>query len=223
MLHPTVSVRQTTRQDVTAMLAQWLGSLSSTEFEASCLGRAAIALPGTAASACERLSWPVLDRVLRGAPDTLVVAGGQLLDTPAPRTLAELRRNFANGVGVCIRRAERHDAGLAEVASAFSILGTAHVQVFATPGGTHGFGWHFDDEDVFIAQTAGCKDYYFRANTVVSRQSASARMFARYPRETSALYTSTLVAGDFLYMPARWWHMAICKDDALSLSVGVAR
>ncbi len=28
------------------------------------------------------------------------------------------------------------------------------------------FGWHYDFEDVFIAQTLGTKDYYFRDNTV---------------------------------------------------------
>ena len=28
------------------------------------------------------------------------------------------------------------------------------------------YGWHHDFEDVFIAQTAGVKDDYFRANTV---------------------------------------------------------
>jgi ribosomal protein L16 Arg81 hydroxylase len=33
--------------------------------------------------------------------------------------------------------------------------------------------------------------------------------------------TATLVAGDFLYIPSRWWHMALCKEDALSISVGL--
>lgn len=30
-----------------------------------------------------------------------------------------------------------------------------------------------------------------------------------------------LHAGDWLYIPAYWWHIAMCEADALSVSVGV--
>ncbi len=40
------------------------------------------------------------------------------------------------------------------------------MQLYATPGGTYSFGWHYDFEDVFIAQTLGIKDYYLRDNTL---------------------------------------------------------
>jgi 50S ribosomal protein L16 3-hydroxylase len=101
--------------------------------------------------------------------------------------------------------------------------GSAHVQLFVTPGRTHGFGWHYDDEDVFILQTVGVKDYYFRANTVAAEVAAHPDAFARFDVETSPLCTARLLAGDFLYLPARWWHMATCERDALSISVGVER
>lgn len=78
-----------------------------------------------------------------------------------------------------------------------------------SPGGTHGFGWHHDDEDVFIAQAAGVKDHYFRASTVAADLPADAAAFERYARETSALCTATLIEGDFLYLPSRGWHMAM--------------
>lgn len=52
-------------------------------------------------------------------------------------------------------------------------------------------------------------------------QPAHPDMFARFPAESSALCTATLVAGDFLHLPSRWWHMAVCREDALSISVGV--
>jgi ribosomal protein L16 Arg81 hydroxylase len=93
--------------------------------------------------------------------------------------------------------------------------------VFATPAGTHGFGWHYDLEDVFIAQTAGVKDYYFRPNTVEADTPFPPPDFSGYHKETSPLMTATLVPGDFLYVPSRWWHMALCKEDALSISVGL--
>lgn len=203
------------------MLADWLGPASLDEFRARSLRTAPEVRPATALAACEVLDWGILDRVLHTADDVLVVSRGQLLPVPPPRSIAELRGYLAAGIGLCVRRAERHDAGLAGVAAAFRELGRAQVQLFVTPGGTHGFGWHDDDEDVFIAQTAGIKDYYFRANTVAAGQPAHPDVFARFAAETSALCTATLVPGDFLYLPSRWWHMALCREDALSISVGV--
>jgi 50S ribosomal protein L16 3-hydroxylase len=202
------------------MVLDWLGGISVDEFRGRFLRIAPAAQPGTALAARSLFDWSVLDRVLRASPDVLVVSRGELLSLPPPRTLHELAGYFAAGVGLCIRHAERHDAGLAGVAAAFAPLGAAQVQLFVTPAGTHGFGWHYDDEDVFIAQTTGMKDYYFRANTVSDCPASPAR-FSRFHAESSPLCTATLVAGDFLYLPSRWWHMAICHQDALSISVGV--
>jgi ribosomal protein L16 Arg81 hydroxylase len=42
-----------------------------------------------------------------------------------------------------------------------NIPGEVHVQLFVAPAGTHSFGWHYDDEDVYIVQTEGSKDYFF--------------------------------------------------------------
>jgi hypothetical protein len=204
------------------LLESWLGPLSLDQFRARhLLPQTTMAMPGTAAHSVHLLDWQVLDRVLRAGPDTLVVAKGKLLDEPAPRSLAQLRTLMDRGIGLCVRQAERHDEALAGVAAAFEVLGPAQVQLFVTPAGTHGFGWHYDDEDVFIAQTAGSKDYYLRRNTVAAQQAARPSMFARYARETAPLCAATLIAGDFLYVPARWWHMAVCGADALSISVGV--
>ncbi len=33
--------------------------------------------------------------------------------------------------------------------------------------------------------------------------------------------TVRLCAGDWLYLPGRWWHVAKCVEDSLSISVGV--
>ena len=202
------------------MLRDWLGRMSLDEFRSRFLRVAPSAQPGTTLDARSLLDWRVLERVLRASPDVLVVSRGVLLAMPPPRTLQEVATCFAAGVGLCVRHAERHDAELAGVAAAFEPLGAAQVQLFVTPAGTHGFGWHYDDEDVFIAQTAGTKDYYFRANTVADSP-ASPEMFSHYSAETAPLCTATLVAGDFLYLPSRWWHMAICHQHALSISVGV--
>jgi 50S ribosomal protein L16 3-hydroxylase len=206
------------------MLRAWLGSTSLDAFREHHLQRAPLGLPSTIADPRALLSWELLGAVL-GAEvpaDVLVVASGKALPFPAPRSLDELRAYFRMGIGLCLRHTERCHAGLRAVADAFETeLGSAHVQLFVTPGGTHGFGWHYDDEDVFIAHTEGSKDYYFRANTVSPDVAARRSEFARYREESSALHTTTLIAGDFLYIPARWWHMAICRETSLSVSVGV--
>jgi hypothetical protein len=197
----------------------WLAPTTLGDFRAEQLGRAPCARAGTTVGA--PLDWAVLDRVLAADPDVLVVAGGTLLGLPPPREAIELKAYLRMGVGVCVRHAERCDDGLRAIADRFEeALGPAQVQLFVTAGGTHGFGWHYDDEDVFIAQTAGAKDYFVRDNTV-ARAPAAPACFARFADETSPVWQSTLVAGDFLYIPARWWHVAICRETALSISVGV--
>jgi ribosomal protein L16 Arg81 hydroxylase len=34
--------------------------------------------------------------------------------------------------------------------------------------------------------------------------------------------TARLFAGDWLYIPSRWWHMAKCIEDSLSISLGLS-
>lgn len=202
----------------------WLGSTSVEAFRASHLQRAPLAQPATIGDPRSLLDWDLLGEVLAAEPaaDVLVVARGSRLPFPPPRSLDELRAYFRLGLGLHIRHSEGCHPSLRRIADAFeSELGSAEVQIFVTPGGTHGFGWHYDDEDVFIAQTVGTKDYYFRANTVASDRVAHGSIFERYHEESSTLCTATLVAGDFLYIPARWWHMALCRETSLSVSVGV--
>ena len=202
------------------MLDAWLGTLSLSTFRSEYLRRAPVAQPGTVDPAV--LDWQRLGEILPVAPprDVLVVARGDLLAYPPPTALDELRAYFRMGIGLALHHTEACHPALRVIADDFARIGPSHVQMFVTPGGTHGFGWHFDDEDVFIAQTVGVKDYYFRANTVAN-QTAEPAAFARHAEETSPLMSATLCAGDFLYLPARWWHMAICRETALSISVGV--
>jgi ribosomal protein L16 Arg81 hydroxylase len=35
------------------------------------------------------------------------------------------------------------------------------------------------------------------------------------------MFTARLVAADWLYIPATWWHLVKCAEDALSISVGI--
>jgi hypothetical protein len=207
------------------MLAHWLAPLSVADFSCSYLHRSAWALPHSARDAVGLLDWDVLDEVLGSdtPADIIVCARGERLPLPPPPDLTTLRAYMRMGIGLCMRHTQRSHPRLAAFAKAFEhdLPGAVQVQIFVTPGGTHGFGWHYDLEDVFIAQTAGIKDYYFRDNTVERDTPFPPRDFSGYHAETSPLQTATLVPGDFLYIPSRWWHMAVCREDALSISVGV--
>jgi 50S ribosomal protein L16 3-hydroxylase len=156
--------------------------------------------------------------------DVLTVAGGQLIDAPRPRSLGEVRGLMRRGVSVVVRVAERHDPGLAGLASSFEreLPGEVHVQLYASPAGSNSYGWHYDLEDVFIAQTAGVKDYYFRENTVArDTVLGDALDFRQVRAERSPLFNSRLEPADCLYIPSRWWHLVLCREDSLSISVGV--
>lgn len=206
------------------MLRTWLAPLAVDAFVQTYLGRAAYARPGAAESTAAWFDWNELDCILAlPALDILIAAAGRLVDEPAPRTLGQARELLRQGYGIVIRQAERHVPRAAKLAQRFAsdLPGEVHVQLYVTPRGTRTFGWHFDVEDVFIAQTAGTKDYYFRANTVSRKRPGLEPDFGLVSTETSQLMMTRLIPGDWLYIPASWWHLVGSVEDALSISIGV--
>jgi ribosomal protein L16 Arg81 hydroxylase len=100
--------------------------------------------------------------------------------------------------------------------------GDVSIQVYATPAGYRSFGWHYDCEDVFIVQTSGMKEYLLRRNTVNPAPTIDAMpRDMRLELETSPAIACTLIAGDWLYIPRGWWHVAAAIENSLSISVGV--
>ena len=208
------------------MLRRWLAPAPLDDFLRVHLGRAPLAVPGGARDVLAWFDWPVLDQLLDASsppPDVLVASRGRLVDTAEPHSLAEARLIMAREQGVVIRRAERREPRLAQLARAFAgdLPGRVQVQVYATPADTQAFGWHFDAEDVFIVQVVGTKDYYMRQNTVVRSAAVSSADFELVRRETSPLLAARLIPGDWLYIPARWWHLVHSVEEALSISIGV--
>lgn len=208
------------------MLRAWLTEDQHQSLRASRAARAPHAQPAALPPGRSLFDWDMLDRVLSSlpAPDALVVRESQLLEEAPPTSAEGVRALFQRRAGVVVRRAERHDRTLAQLARdlAAELEGEAHVQLFVTPAGTRGFGWHYDQEDVCILQTTGSKTYYLRANTVVDPRLDGAQPdFSRIRLERSPLLTCTLVARDLLYLPRRMWHAARAGDDSFSISVGV--
>jgi len=206
------------------MLSEWLNPITVPIFKNQLLQKQPYARPNAATGALSVFNWDSVDSLLANEPsDILLVSRGTLIDLPPPRHAADLRLLMQNEIGIVIRRAERENPGLAQIALSFAhdLDGEPHIQLIATPGDTHGFGWHYDREDVFIVQSEGIKDYFFRDNTVSGDVQSAPIDFAAFHREVSPLGTARLIPGDWLYIPAGWWHMAKCIQDSFSVSVGV--
>jgi 50S ribosomal protein L16 3-hydroxylase len=207
------------------MLRDWLAPVPVESFKHNHLGRQPYARPGAAGAMIGVFDWQVLGQILATRPrDILIARAGRLVDAAIPGDLAAARELMNQQLGIVIRNSERQHEGLAQLARAFALdlPGEVHVQLYVTPAGTQTFGWHFDFEDVFIAQTVGIKDYLFRENTVARDAPLGTQPdFSRVRQETSALFTSQLIPGDWLYIPRRWWHLVRSVEDSLSISIGV--
>lgn len=205
------------------MLDRWLDELPLKEFLDTHYQKGPFARPDAGRAFAALAGWDLLGSIVsqRPAPAMMVVRDGRLLRGAEPGARADVDALFAAGCSVVVRRAERHDAALA-AGFAADLRGQASVQLYATPAGHHSFGWHYDAEEVFVLQTIGEKEYYLRRNTVNPRP----RPYAlprdmHYERETSPLMAAKLLAGDWLYIPASYWHKALARQRSLSISIGV--
>ncbi len=208
------------------LLESWLSPVQLARFLEQHWRRAPFASAGTACSQIPACTWERLDVFLKShpAPDCLVITRGQLVDRPCPRSLRELRLLFEQQIGIVIRHAERHGDELARVSARLQrdLPGEQRVLVFATPRGVHGFGWHYDAEEVFILQTEGDKEYFFRRNTIDPEpQRGFEPDFSQVRRETSPIMSCRLLPGDWLYLPRGYWHVAQPGDHSLSISIGI--
>jgi hypothetical protein len=211
---------------VNATLVDWLAPLDLATFLGTHRSKQPYARPGSAAGAVSLFQWATLQQVLgsRQPLDLMVVRGGVLFDVAPPRSLRDVRGLLDHGLSVVIRGGERHLPELAALAASFvaAVGGEVHVQLYVTPSGTNSFGWHYDFEDVFVAQTLGAKDYYFRDNTVARHTGPGDQLdFSSFRQETSPILSARLLPGDWLYIPARWWHLVQCLEESLSISIGV--
>ncbi|HEV3339654.1 MAG TPA: cupin domain-containing protein, partial [Pirellulales bacterium] len=207
------------------MIRQLLGDIPVQRFIAESFLRQPFSLPGGAAALAHLGSWEVLETILaQPGADVLVVKEGRRWEGAQSPSPGEARRLFSDGHTVLVRHAERCHAQLAELAAGFArdFRAAVDVHLYCTPAGQHGFGWHYDVEDVFIVQTAGSKEYSLRKNTVNPwpvLETLPPDM--RYEREIMPLSRCLLSAGDWLYVPHGYWHKAEARDESISLAVGL--
>lgn len=207
------------------MIEQLLGRISTADFLEEYFLKRPFSLPHGAADFTHLADWPAMERILsRPDADVMVAKEGQRVSVGESPTLAEYRRLYAEGCTLLVRHSEEHEPGLAELADGFrrDFHAKVDVHVYCTPASRHGFGWHYDAEDVFLLQTAGCKEYSLRKNTVNPwplEEMLPKDM--RYEREIMPLMKCRLEAGDWLYIPHGYWHVGQSLTDSITLSVGL--
>ena len=207
------------------VLKQLLGSISPAAFMQEHFLRLQFALAGGCSHLAACGDWPVVERVLCSpGADVIVGSAEQRYEGKSPNSLEEARQLLTHGMTVGFRHAEKHDDSLAELARRFATDFAAPIDIhlYCTPAGKPGFGWHYDAEDVFVLQTRGKKEWWLRKNTVNPWPLVETLpKDMRYEREIMPAMRCLLAAGDWLYIPAGYWHRTECLEESISLSVGI--
>lgn len=218
------------KQPFPASLQSLFAPLTRAKFIEEFWGQHPLALSQSAQDFRGLANWDALAAIVaQSESDILVVRKGERYSGAVPHCISELRTLINDGFTVLVRHAERHDGRLRQLASELTSTfhAEADVHIYATPAGSHGFGWHYDAEDVFILQTQGAKRYQLRKNTVHPwplKETLPADM--QYEREQSLLFEAELRPGDWLYIPCGYWHRgdALAGEDAsFSLAIGLMR
>lgn len=207
------------------MIEQLLGMMTSATFLREYFLKLPFALPEAARDFIPLGSWGMVEAIAsQPEVDLLIVRQGQRWEGPSRPSYPQIRELHASGYTVLIRHAEKHDPRLAQLASGFrdDFRSPVDIHIYCTPAGQRGFGWHYDAEDVFILQTEGGKEYLLRKNTVNPWPTIETLpQDMAYEREIMPLMKCSLLAGDWLYIPAGYWHCAQADEAAISLAIGV--
>lgn len=210
----------------------WLSQLTMGEFVEQYYQKLPYAVQGAAGGVVAQTGWQLLEAILDrsfeddggGEADLMVARHDQLHRSAQVHTLGEAKSVFADGFTIVVRHAERHHTELAALAGDFAraFHGPVDVHLYCTPAASHGFGWHYDAEEVFVVELSGSKEYSLRKNTVhpwplvetIPRD-------MRFDLEQTPLFRCRLTAGDWLYIPNGYWHIARAEEDSFSLAIGV--
>lgn len=206
-------------------LQRLLANLSPPEFVRDFFLKQPFSQRGTAAGLRELGTWDAVREILTDdAADFMLVRQGQLWTEATRPGFEQIRELHADGHTLVIKHAEQHHAGLRELARGFAedFRAPVNIHVYCTPAENFGFTWHYDAEDVFFIQTEGAKEYSLRKNTVNPwpvEETLPENM--RFEREIMPLMRCQLEPGDWLYLPAGYWHMGKSAEPAITIALGV--
>ncbi len=209
-----------------SMLDRLLGPISRAEFFEKYLFQCPFGRQAIDPVLLELGSWGVLASLLQVSDANVIVGSAHnRWDGDRPRSVEDTRKILEQGLTVGVRQAHLHHPALQSLAEAFArdFRALADVHLYCTPAGHAGFGWHYDVEEVFILQTTGSKEWWLRKNTVNPWPVAENMPDdLRHTAERSPVMHCTLSAGDWLYIPAGYWHRTQAQSESLSLSIGIA-
>lgn len=202
------------------------GAEGCAAFFARDFGRAPVHFRGTAAFAVPTATAEICEALLQEPRVDFMLARAGRPHGGRPG-LEESRRLFSQGYTWVLRDVDHGDAGLAELGRALAsdLHGTLHLQVYRSPAGAKGFGWHFDPEEVFVFQTHGHKRFLVRENAqhplpLAEQMPAIAGQLSA-DAERGPISEYLLSPGDCLYLPPGWWHVAQAEEESISISAGV--
>lgn len=190
-------------------------------------GRRPFAKKSSASHLIQEFSWSDVQEILPRHSDSWLARKGHLKDSDDGRlSYSEFFRGFCSGYTLVIRKAQKNHVFMESLASEMNHFFNAQVdiQLYVTPGGATGFDWHFDEEDVFVFQTQGSKEFFLYENSDSSvSQQALPKSFRLSSYVRGPEIRCTLLPGDFLYIPARYWHKATSQYNSFHISAGVMK
>jgi len=208
------------------ILKDLLGEVSQDEFLEKHFTRLPYANTGGAKKYSQLLDWKVVEKVLQAKKSVLrIVQDGKVIKDYVDLDFAQAKNHHYQGHTLLLRFAEKSHSALKNLADDFArgFHTEVDIQLYCTPGGHNAFGWHYDVEEVFILQTLGCKEYTIRPNSVHPNPLISSiPKDLGYEKEKSPMEVKVrLEAGDWLYIPSGWWHVARTQAESMHISVGL--
>lgn len=212
------------------ILEELVHPLSLSDFKDNYFGKEPFATPQKAVTFKNLINWLFLQDIFEsGHKDCWLPHHGSLPKQPelssGTLTIDQALEGYAQGRTVLVRHAEKAHPVYAALARNFHecFVKPVDVQLYCTPKQQEGFNWHYDVEDVFIIQTSGEKEFRLRKNTMVSlpldARTSQAEIFKQ--EKSRSEICCWLKAGDWLYIPAGYWHKAKALSDSCHLSIGV--
>lgn len=211
------------------------------EFLASSWGRSYAHVRGWPGKFSHLLPWEQLNRILGqhrlDFPRLRLVRDGQSVAsnvylrhvtsgrrrTQIPRLIpVQLTEQLRGGATLVLDAVDELYEPLEALAEELERFFREHVQINAYAGWrtSRGFDLHWDDHDVFILQVAGRKRWSVYGATRPFPLAADIEPNQKPAGEP--LWDATLEAGDLLYIPRGWWHVAFPLDEpTLHLTVGI--
>lgn len=222
------------------ILAEILQPCSLEDFLATIWGQTYKYVPGPPDKFSRLLPWERLNEILRqhrlDFPRLRLTRDGERLPTHTylsytkggqrkvsiPRVRhADITRELRRGASLVLDAVDELHQPLTELAEGLELFFHERIQINCYSGWrtSRGFDLHWDDHDVFILQVTGPKSWQVYGPTRLYPLTGDKK---DNKPEGDPLWEGTLTAGDLLYIPRGFWHVAFpLNEPTLHLTVGV--